>query len=422
MIAVASVLLIGCESDETSNVKPSDVSWTDEQWATINTLRPVDAGGYLHELNYTADYKLDDVLALDASNMVEILADIKSVILPNSKHNFPFSLANIPFGPGCTCFSAAAEDGGYILGRNYDFPPFDDHIMIIHTPQVKDANGKIIRHATVGCADLSPVANLITDERGYQNNMMKEFLLYSPYFILDGINDAGLMCGLMVLEYDGVFQKPGDDQLNLLNVLIPRLILDKCETVKQATDMISSYAVQTMFAISDDPNHCIDMHFVIADNSGDRVVVEWVGDDIKIMHADGKDLYERQGNNANYVLSTNFYLSKDKKKCPDDVKEIGFWRYDTLVKQFNNLKDTKLTVPVAMDMCKSVRIMNNDEDAIRSMIEKTILYPFIDWNDKNSWPWITIWSEVYDTKTLSMRYCLREEYDKPYTFGLEYKK
>ncbi|MDO4802732.1 MAG: hypothetical protein Q4A15_11260, partial [Prevotellaceae bacterium] len=155
MIAIASLVLIGCDSND-SDVSRSDVTWTDEQWATIKTLRPVDSGGYLYEINYTADYKLDDVLALGASNMLDIINDIKSVILPKSQHYFPFNPANIQLGLGCTCFSAAAEDGGYILGRNYDFPPMDEHIMIIHTPQVKDANGKIVRHAVVGCADLSP--------------------------------------------------------------------------------------------------------------------------------------------------------------------------------------------------------------------------------------------------------------------------
>ena len=421
MIAIASVVLLGCDSNGSSDVRPSDVSWTDEQWATIKTLRPVDSGGYLYEMNYTADYKLDEVLALGASDMFDIITGIKNVILPKSQYNFPFYIANTSLGLGCTCFSAAAEDGGYILGRNYDFPPMDDHIMIIHTPQVKDANGKIVRHAVVGCADLSPVTNLITEERGYQDDKMKEFVLYSPYFILDGINDAGLMCGLMVLEYDGVFQKAKDGQKDLLNVLIPRLILDKCATVREATDLISSYAVQTMFAVNPNPMYCIDMHFVIADSTGDRVVVEWVGDDIKIMHADSEDLYERQGNNANYVLSTNFYLSKDKKPCPEQIKEIGFWRYETLKTQFNKLKDTKLTVTGAMDMCKSVRIMNNDEDAIKKMLEMTYLNPFINWEDKNEWPWITLWSEVYDTKTLSLMYCLREDYDKHYDFGLDYK-
>ncbi len=104
MIAIASVMLLGCNSDGSSDVRPSDVSWTDEQWATIKTLRPVDSGGYLYEMNYTADYKLDDVLALGAYDMIDILSGIKNVILPKSQYDFPFNIDTIPSGLGCTCF------------------------------------------------------------------------------------------------------------------------------------------------------------------------------------------------------------------------------------------------------------------------------------------------------------------------------
>lgn len=412
LMAVAAIVFTSCKKDDDSPQKPKDVSWTDEQWNTIKTLRKVDDGGYLYEINYTADYRLDEVLKLNGAYLVDAINNIKNVILPNSQWTFPFDLSTISTGLGCSCFSAKSGNG-YVLGRNYDFPPIDDHSMIVHTPQVKDADGNIIRHATVGCADLAPITNLMGVSRGYEDDKMKEFSLYSPYFILDGINDAGLMCGLMILEYDGTFQED-PAKLNLLNVMIPRLILDKCTKVSEAVAMIEDYKVQTMFAIAD-PEHCIDMHFVIADNYGDRVVVEWVNNNIRVLRP-GVDGELAEQSSDDYVLATNFYLASDAAECPEDVNELGFWRYETL----NDLlyANSNPTAEEAMDMCKAVKIMQNDPEAVNAM---EIMDPtHAHWNDKDSWPWITLWSEVYDTKTLSMIFCSREEYGKPYTISLEY--
>lgn len=417
LLAVATFMMVSCVKDADPNSEPT---WIPEQQQTIQSLHMLETvskdNGCLYEINYTADYRLDSVLQCDGAYLLDAIDNIKKTILPNSEWVFTFDLSKIPTGLGCSCFSAPSSSGGYILGRNYDFPPMDEHSLIIHTPQVKDADGNIIRHATVGCADLAPVANFFTDKRGYTTNKMKEFLLYSPYFILDGINDAGLMCGLMILEYDGTFQTDGSKK-NLLNVMIPRLILDKCTTVEQAVNLIQQYKVQTMFATSSDHNYCIDMHFVIADKSGDRVLVEWVNNEICVMRpGDDSELPEQTSND--YILATNFYLASDPEACPEDVNELGFWRYDVLdgLLAINSNPSQQ----EAMNMCKAVKITQNDEDAINMMNKIDPLHT--NWDDRDKWPWITLWSEVYDTQNLSMIFCSREEYDTPITIPLEYQK
>ena len=444
LMFVAAMIMVSCSDDDDNNSEKRDVTWTAEQEATINSLRQVDKGsGYVYEIDYQADYQLDKVLAMNAKDLPSVIDNIKSVILPDSKYDVISEAVNIFTqstidllqqyygGLGCSCFSTDATGGGYILGRNYDYPPMNDHSIIVHTPQVKDASGNVIRHATVGCADLAPLTTLLGYKRGYNNDQEKEFTLYSPYFILDGINDEGLMCGLMILECDGTFQDADPNKLNLINAMLPRVILDKCTTVAQAVEMIKQYNVQTMFAMPNVFGTYTDMHYVIADAKGDKVVVEWVKNEIRVMRPGDADLSDQDG----YALATNFYLSKTNLPASfvterRNVKELGFWRYQQMT-EFLNEKDS-FTPDEGMEMLRKIRIMQNDPDALGffdSMYYPTNVMEYgedhtkwPEWNQKDKWPWITLWSEVYDTKAKSMMYCAREDYGNKYTFGLEYKR
>ncbi len=423
-----------------ANVTNRDVSWTEEQMKTVKSIRKVDRDGYLYEINYLADYQLDKVLSMNAADLLTAIDNIKSTILPASKYDVLVELVNLftdriielfsSSGLGCSCFSTSRTGGGYIFGRNYDYPPVNDHSMIVHTPQVKDATGKVIRHATVGCADLAPLTTALEYERGYKTDNMKEFALYSPYFILDGINDEGLMCGLMILEFDGTFQKAEPGKLNLINAMLPRVILDKCTTVEEAVEEIKKYTVQTMFATPNDFGTYTDMHYVIADATGGRVVVEWVNNEIRVMRPGDADLSDQNG----YALSTNFYLCKTNLpesfvEEREKVKELGIWRYEQMTKALG-VKDS-FSSDEGMDMLKSIRIMQNDPDALgffNAMYKdpNILLYGedyrhWPEWNQKDKWPWITLWSEVYDTKTKSMIYCARENFNERFTFAIDYK-
>lgn len=423
-----------------ANVTNREVTWTEDQMRTVKSLRKVDRDGYLYEINYLADYQLDKVLSMNAADLLTTIDNIKSTILPNSKYDVLVEIVNLftqpiinllgSSGLGCSCFTTGRTGGGYILGRNYDYPPLNDHSMIVHTPQVKDASGKVIRHATVGCADLAPLTTLLEYERGYKTDDMKEFALYSPYFILDGINDEGLTCGLMILEFDGTFQKPEAGKLNLINAMLPRVILDKCTTVVEAVDEIKKYTVQTMFAAPNAFGACTDMHYVIADATGDRVVVEWVNNEIRVMRPGDADLPDQKG----YALATNFYLSSTNLpeafvKERETVKELGFWRYEQMTKKLGAKES--FTSEEGMDMLKGIRIMQNDPDALK-IFDLLYMYPNVllygedhthwpEWDQKDKWPWISLWSEVYDTETKSMIYCARENYNEKFTFAIDYK-
>lgn len=437
------LLLVSCDKEKSSLDPvpapiPSDVSWTQEQWETVQSLRQIDEEGYLYEINYTADYKMDDVLALNASTLTKSLDDIRKTILPQTMWNLETqavgSLAErllnwLKKGLGCTCFTAPNGEG-FILGRNYDYPPINDHQIIVHTPQVKNEDGTIIRHATVGCADISSVAILLGLGLGYKSNRDKEIALYSPYFILDGINDAGLMCGLMIVEYDGSSQKSGDGKLNLLNAMITRLILDNCTTVSEAIRKIGEYAVQTIFQFPGMYGFWTDLHFLIADKYNDKAVVEWINGEMRVLRPSVGDLQDQE---PYYALSTNFYLSKSnlpikfllEKKYVETVgSEFGYWRYDQLTALLKEKQS--FSIQDGMNMLQSVKVYQNDPEVFKFF---DLMYPSCkdrtqlpEWNDMYKWPWITLYSEVFDTNTLTMTYCLHEDFSHQYIFGIDYKK
>lgn len=435
-LTLVSVLsFTGCSKDPvTPSVKPDGVTWTDDQWKTIQTLHQVDDQCYLYEMNCLFDYKLDEVLKANADNLISLFDAIKKVILPDSKTNFNEILGlNIEsvykYCGGCTCFSANGKNGGYVMGRNYDFPPKDDHTLIVHTPQVKDANGKVVRYATVGTADMGILTQFMDEELGYKTPRMQELTLYAPYFILDGMNEAGLMSGLMVLEYDGTYQNtPG--KANLTNAMITRLILDRCATVKEAIAMLQQFNIISIFQISDESTiPWIDMHFEFADKSGDRAVIEWTQNSIQILTGDKLKneprtqdpkypaIHPQQGDN--YVIATNYYLSKNAMEFPEGLalgNEMGFWRHDTVDSVL--YQKQSITSQDAMDICHAARIMKNDPDCIEKMKESLILDPTLDIDNKLSWPWITIWSSVYNNQDMSVLFCSREDFDHRYKLSL----
>ncbi|MCQ2343408.1 MAG: linear amide C-N hydrolase [Paludibacteraceae bacterium] len=441
LLAIVLFVIVGCKKSsdgpETPSVKPDGVTWTDDQWKTIQTLRRIDDQDYLYEMNCLFDYKLDEVLNEQSADLVSLFEAIKRVILPDSKTDFTEILGlNIDsiynYCGGCTCFSADGKNGGYVMGRNYDFPPKDDHTLIVHTPQVKDADGNITRYATVGTVDLGILTQFMGEEFGYRTPRMQELALYAPYFILDGMNEAGLMSGLMVLEYDGTHQEVAG-KTNLTNAMITRVILDRCSTVNQAVSMLEQFNIISVFQTSPFSTiPWIDMHFEFADKSGDRAVIEWTENQMRVLR--GNDLKNNPRTQApeypaihpqkgdNYVVATNYYLSKDAMEFPKDMTlgdEMGFWRHD-VVDSLLYLKQS-ITSQDAMDICYAARIMKNDPDCIAKMKMMMEHDPTLDIDNKLAWPWITIWSSVYNNQDMSVLFCSREDFDHRYKLSLQYK-
>ena len=93
---------------------------------------------------------------------------------------------------GCSSFTVVTDDGDKLFGRNYDFAK--TNIVLVTTDAVDG------RHATISSVDLQFLG--IDVDQDVNGLMDKIICLAAPYAPLDGINDAGVSCGVY-MSYQG---------------------------------------------------------------------------------------------------------------------------------------------------------------------------------------------------------------------------
>ena len=371
--------------------------WTEDQKASVESIKPIEGSdGHLFEMNYTADYKLDSLLAASAGSLPESILALYQNLLPNSRILITDASTQ---GVGCSTFSSACKDGGYVLGRNYDYPVKGNYYVVVHTAPEQG-------YKSVGIAVVSALLANPDSLNPFSTVRNQEITLFAPYSVLDGINEKGLMASFMQLEFESTMQDRG--KTKLLSNWVLRMILDKCATVNEAVELMDQYDIQSIFQDND-----MDLHYILADAEGDRAIVEYVANEMHVLRA--KDLI---GEDAPYVMATNFYLTPGRRVDREtglwEKNELGYWRFDQLCKDLKN--NPSPTMAEAMDYMKNVRIVFNDQDEIEAMKRKNM-----DPEKAEQWSWMSLWSVVYNSKTLGFDVCIRENYDKKYSFSLEAK-
>ncbi len=368
--------------------------WTADQRATIESIKAVDGSdGHLFEMTYTADYKLDTMLAEGCGSLPEAMQLLYKQLLPESRVLLGDASTQ---GVGCSTFSAASSDGGYVLGRNYDYPVGGKYYMVVK------CNPKV-GYKSIGVADLSALMEKPDSINPFNTVRNQEITLFAPYSVLDGINETGFMCSFMQLEYSSTMQNRG--KTKLLSNWVTRLLLDKCKTVEEGIALMDQYDMQSIFQKED-----MDLHYILADAQGDRAIVEYVDNEMHVLRAP-----ELVGQEAPYVLSTNFYLTPGTRMTPEEGlkhKELGYWRFDVMNDSLKN--NPTPSIKEAMDYMRSVRILYNDQDEIAAL--KALGK---DPTKFESWSWMTLWSSVYSSKNLSLDLCIRENYDKKFSFKID---
>ena len=87
---------------------------------------------------------------------------------------------------GCSSFTAKSESGDVLFGRNYDFSK--TNTCIVFTEKNKG------RHASISTVDLQFLGMDV--DKNVEGLMNKITCLAASYAPLDGINDAGVSCGI----------------------------------------------------------------------------------------------------------------------------------------------------------------------------------------------------------------------------------
>lgn len=152
---------------------------------TLLTVKANDDAG-MYEVNYTADYKLDELMASGGATTEDELAQyIIKVMLKGLPVNIEYEVPQL----ACSTFIAAQPDGGYIFGRNLDNQE-TDFAVVKTSPKIGYASVSVVNLSFLGYnEELKPVK--LFD---------KINLLALPYFPLDGVNEKGLAIGVLQLQ------------------------------------------------------------------------------------------------------------------------------------------------------------------------------------------------------------------------------
>lgn len=401
LLSLACTIIIASCTKE--NDLPSDkdvapkkaVCITDEaKLAMINSVKNVDGQGRLYEVNYTVDYKLDEVIAKDCKGLNGLFNTIAELLFDR----MPKNSVNVKFGAGCSAFAVPEAEGiDFLMGRNYDFRHSDETgykpiaaILVRTAP--KDGKKSI---------SLVDGYNLGYGQGFYENpNVDMSMLMGLPYAILDGINEDGFAIGVLALrEKPTIQQAPGKPRIG--TTVAMRLLLDRVSTVREAIELLDgSFNLDTSIdgnvpSESAAPENYVTYHYFMADATGDFAIVEYTYDGAATYVNPDKMEYFK-GDDA-YRYLTNFYVSDTMKDRPEGKNNSthGLDRYNTLK---NTLYHTGYQL--------------SEEEAMQ------LLY-YVSQAPTEDFTSQTQWSSLYNLSDRSLSLAILREYGNLFNFKVE---
>lgn len=223
---------------------------------TVMSLHNV--GGDLYMADYYNDYKLDLAMKQGAGSIEEMVSFVSENIL----FGYPVELNEDSYA--CAAFLAKTEDGDYVVGRNFDYPPSPSVIIHCDPDDGYESYGMLPAY----------LLDLQTEEE--LNSLFgRACTLAMPYSIVDGFNEAGL--SVTVLELEGDMTAQDTEKPDVMTTFAVRILLDKCATVDEAIEMLEQYDMHSAVGAP--------YHLFIADNEGNAVVVEWPMDEMTVTDA-----------------------------------------------------------------------------------------------------------------------------------------
>ncbi len=342
--------------------------------------------GAVYQIKVSGDYSFDEFLSQGgASNDAELISFVTRSI---TKGIIPMHIKTSSIA--CSAFTADTQSGDRVFGRNYDFSATNTAIVYTNPGEG--------RHASYSTIDLSFLG--LDADKDVETVGQKLLTLAAPYVPLDGVNNAGVACGIF-MSYQGEGKgTPTDtqtDKPDLTSTTLLRLILDYADSVEDAVALAQQYDLH------DSASSCF--HYMVADSTGRSAILEWVGTDAD-HDADGA---QRQLNvlwndtdalsdSADWQVVTNFI--KTPGYYDGTTAEMkGLDRYEHLAAALRETDGIVADKDAAMDLLASVgrRTWNND--------------------DSNS---NTVHSVVYDLTDKSVLWVGNEHYgEEAYTFEFQ---
>lgn len=325
-------------------------------------------------------------------------------------------------------FGCSAVRNGNFYGRNLDF-----NINEICEFIIKTNPSATRKHASIGVANTCFYD--LTKER-VEAGLSDELLKYIPWMTLDGINDAGLVCNVNVVNAADLKEKHGHTNSGKPQIMVMQLIralLDNCGSVEEAKTFVKNYDVRPIPTTWDG-------HIMIADPNK-TVIVEFTGEkgeEVKfveqkqmIMTNFYNHLYNGDGNFPQHACGIERYVILEKNYATSNTME-GMWNllkmvrytlsYDTNVEPFwcSEYYDTAKIpdfdkYPQSYWMKDKVLAEEKPKKEVKAYEEyaKTGKY------DPEDGLWFTTHNSTFDIQNRILCVTIRELYDKRYSFRLD---
>lgn len=343
--------------------------------ASMKLLRERDDShmdGAVYIMDVKGGFYLDEFIAQGgASSDAELISFITGNI---TKGLIPMSISESEIA--CSSFTAETPEGDRLFARNYDFSK--TNTCIVRT-QANEG-----RHASISTVDLQFLG--LDVEKNVEGLANRITCLAAPYIPLDGINDAGVACGIY-MTYQGGDAVPTDqrtDRPDITSTTLLRLILDYAGSVEEAVEIASGYDLHDSAKTS--------YHYMVADASGRSAILEWVGEtdaadtdgtrrELVVTYNDG-DSHIGEAEAAsdvqwitNFIIQPGYYGSDGEKKGYDRYQRIG----EELARTGGVVEDEQ----AAMDILAIVgrRTWNNDDSnsctvhsAVYNLTDRSVLW------------------------------------------------
>ena len=310
--------------------------------------------GAVYTMHVSGGFYLEDFIAQGGvKNDAELIAFVTEKL---TKGIIPMSISEPEIG--CSSFTATAADGDALFARNYDFSKTNTCIVF--------TEGGEGRHATISTVDLQFLGiDVDSDVEGLLDQII---CLAAPYAPLDGINDAGVSCGIY-MTYQGqttVATSQDTEKPDFTSTTLLRLILDYADDVEEAVEIAQSYDLHDSAGTS--------YHYMVADASGRSVILEWVaGNDatdndgaareLVVHYSDEDDDLGQWEAEADYQWITNFIVNPGYYDGVDDSERKGYDRYQQLYQELSTRNGMVADEQEAMDILAVVgrRTWKNDD-------------------------------------------------------------
>ena len=346
--------------------------------ATALSLRQIIArddahlDGSVYRMDVSGGYYFDEFLAQGGAKNDSELIDFITGKLTKGLIDMGLTSPEI----GCAGFTAVTPDGDWLFGRNYDFTK--TNTVIVRT---NPGNG---RHASVSTVDLQFLG--IDENSDVEGLMSVVKCLAAPYAPLDGVNDAGVACGIF-MSYQGGDPVTATDQQtdkpDLTSTTMLRLVLDYADSTEEAVELIRQYDLHDSAKTS--------FHYMIADSTGRSAILEWVpvagvtdaqdtdgaARELNVIWNDADPLSGATDWQyiTNFMITPGYYADGDKQPGIDRYQHIGA----ALAQANGVLADAQ----AAMDVLAQVgrRTWNNDDgngctvhSAVYNLTDRTMLW------------------------------------------------